>query len=243
MYNSGDYMDFDLNFAIVAFKTALKALPITLVVTIIPFILGIVFGTIFAIVRIFKVKILDQLVQFYVVIGKGIPLILLMIISNLFVTLLFDKLAINFNWSVKAKDINNLYIALIPLTIYAIAIISETIRGAIMSVGKGQFEAAYSVGLTKRQTMTTVILPQMLPVSLPVLCNNLIGLLKGSSLVFALSVTDLLNASLLSASGNYRYLEAYIAAGAIYWGLNLIIEGIAYILEKRLRVHERSQLV
>jgi len=68
----------------------------------------------------------------------------------------------------------------------------------------------------------------------PVLCNNLIGLVKASSIMYLITVRDILNGTLITASSNYRYLDAYIAAALVYWGLILIIELLSRILEKRM---------
>jgi L-cystine transport system permease protein len=71
-------------------------------------------------------------------------------------------------------------------------------------------------------------------VAVPVLCNNLIGLVKASSIMYLITVRDILNGTLITASSNYRYLDAYIAAALVYWGLILIIELLSRILEKRM---------
>jgi len=79
-----------------------------------------------------------------------------------------------------------------------------------------------------------IVIPQADPVAVPVLCNNLIGLVKASSIMYLITVRDILNGTLITASSNYRYLDAYIAAALVYWGLILIIELLSRILEKRM---------
>jgi L-cystine transport system permease protein len=71
-------------------------------------------------------------------------------------------------------------------------------------------------------------------VAVPVLCNNLIGLIKASSIMYLITVKDILNGTLITASSNYLYLDAYIAAALVYWGLILMIELLSRILEKRM---------
>ncbi len=235
-------MGFDFSFMLVALKAALKATPVTLILTIVPFIIGAFFGTILAVFRIFKIKVLGRLVQIYVVIIRGIPIVLLLLMVYFFINHFFDVFAIRFHWSIRAKNINSIYSALFALSLYAIATLEEVVRGAILSVGEGQFEAGYSVGLTRVQTIRKIVLPQALPVAVPMLCSTIVGLIKGSALAYMVSVIDLLDAALISANENYKFLEAYVAAAIIYWAVTIFFERISYILEKKLIIHTRRDL-
>ncbi|WP_315067891.1 amino acid ABC transporter permease [uncultured Clostridium sp.] len=234
-------MGVDISFMFIALKEAIKYIPITLILAIIPFIIGIVVGTLIAVIRIYKVKVLSRLMQILVVIIRGIPLVVILYIVFFEITLGFDAIADKFNWIIHSKDINVIYIAMIAITISAIANISETIRGGIISVGKTQFEAAYSVGLTRNQTLRRIIIPQAFPVILPSLCNNFIGLIKGSSIAYLITVVDIMNGALITATANYRFLEAYIAAAIVYWILCVLIEKISFIFEKRLSIHVKKE--
>lgn len=238
----GENMGFDFSFMLVALRESLKATPITLILTIVPFIIGIIFGTILAVFRLFKIKVLGRLAQIYIVIIRGIPIVLLLLMVYFCVYNYFNVFAIRFHWKIKTKDINTIYVALIALTLYSTAALSEVVRGALISVGIGQFEAGYSVGLTRIQTIRRIILPQALPVAVPMLSNTIIGLLKGSSLAYMVAVVELLNAAIITANENYKFLEVYVAAAIIYWALTIFIERISYILEKKLIIHGRSEL-
>jgi len=178
-------------------------------------------GTIIAMIRIFRVKYLAQLFKIVIDTLKAIPLILILYI-------LFFAMTDSF------KNINMIIVAITTLSVFAMVIISETIRGAFMSIDSNQYEAGYSVGMTTVQTLRRIVIPQAVPVAVPVLCNNLIGLVKASSIMYLITVRDILNGTLITASSNYRYLDAYIAAALVYWGLILIIELLSRILEKRM---------
>ena len=128
---------------------------------------------------------------------------------------------------------NKIYIGIAALSIYAVVQITETVLGALLSVGKGQYEAAYSIGLTRTKTLFRVIFPQAVPAALPVLCNNVIGLLKSTSIVYLISVNDILGAAINSAAVNFRYLEAYIAVAVVYWAMCVCVEKLFYVMEKR----------
>ena len=210
-------MEFNFNFMLVALKAAIKFLPVSLVLAFIPLLVGIVLGTFIAIARVFKVKVIWKLCQIYVVIIKGIPVVLLLLIMYFGLIQGFDGLAVLFHLRIRSKDINLIYIAIIAFSINAIATISEIIRGGLMSVDKGQYEASYSVGMTKTQTLWRIVLPQIFPVAVPMLCSSFIGLFKGSSVAFLISVTDVMNGALITATGNYLFLEAYVAAAIVYW--------------------------
>jgi L-cystine transport system permease protein len=96
------------------------------------------------------------------------------------------------------------------------------------------------VGLSTWQTLRRIILPQVIPVAVPVLCNNVIVFIKGSSVMYFISVMDILNAAMIPATANYKYLEAYIAAALIYWGICLIIAQAAKLLEHKLSRFRRE---
>lgn len=232
---------FDTNFMVtVALKAAIKYIPITLELALIPFIIGTILGTIIALVRLYNIKFIARILQIFVVIVKGVPVVLQLLIVYFAVLQCFDSIAKGLHLAIRAKNINSVYIGLIALSFFATAYISEAIRGALIAVKEGQYEAGYSVGLTRTQTLRRIILPQALPVAMPMLCSNLIGLVKGSSLVFMISVTDLLNGALITANSNYKFLEAYVAAAIVYWVMCIIIEKIFYSLEKRFYAFNRG---
>jgi ABC-type amino acid transport system, permease component len=233
-------MNFDFHFMLIAMKEAVRYTPVSLLLAFIPFILGIILGTLIALVRLFHVKVLGRLMQVYIVITKGIPVVLQILIIYFVMVQGFDSMADKFHWSLHSKDINVIYIAFAALLTVAVANISETIRGALMSVNRGQYEAAYSIGMTHIQVLRRIVLPQALPAAVPMLCSNLIGMIKSTSLVFMISVVDLMNAALITATANYKYLEAYVASAIVYWIINATIEKIAFILERKLSVYRKE---
>jgi L-cystine transport system permease protein len=162
---------------------------------------------------------------------KGIPTILFLVVIGLLFATKFDTIAAALHLGIRAKDVEAVNLAIFVLTFTHIPSLSESFRGAFLSVSKGQYEAGYSVGMTKRQTFFRIVLPQALLVILPALTNNSIGLMKGSSLVYMIGVTDILNSALKPANATYAFLESYIAAAIIYWILCLGIECIGRRLE------------
>ena len=113
----------------------------------------------------------------------------------------------------------------IALTLNAGAYISEVFRAGIQSIDRGQTEAARSLGLSARQTMAHVVLPQAFRRMLPPLGNNAIALLKDSSLVSAIGLSELAYAARTVAGAYSRYWEPYLTISLMYWVLTL---GLAY---------------
>jgi L-cystine transport system permease protein len=154
--------------------------------------------------------------------------------------LLLDQLSEKFDLRIHTNSIPIISFVLIALSLAAGAYLSEIIRSGIISVSNGQMEAAYSVGMTKMQAMVRIILPQALAQSIPNFTNVTIGFLHTSSIAFLVSEKEVTGAANIVASINLKFLEAFIAAGMIYWGLTIIIEGLSYLLEKRVTAYNRG---
>jgi L-cystine transport system permease protein len=233
-------MSFDTDFFLVALKQAILFTPNTLLMAGIPLAIGIVAGLALAAIRVFRIPFLAQIARAYVVLVKSIPLTLVLVIVYFFMMRAFDGIMQSLGFRLHEKDLDPIWIAVTALSFWAIGNISEVFRGALTSVGTGQYEAAFSVGLNRRQAFFRIVLPQALPASLPMLCNILIGLIKGSSIAFLVSAVDLLNAALIEATGNYRYLEAYVAAALVYWALTSSVEQVGFRLERRFTLQTKG---
>ena len=103
----------------------------------------------------------------------------------------------------------------------------------------GQLEACYSVNMTTRQALTRVILPQAFSVALPPLGNSFISLVKETSLVFNISVVEIMAAAKIVGSRSFRFFEVYIVVALIYWVCCFILERLLGFLEKHVRRYER----
>jgi polar amino acid transport system permease protein len=119
--------------------------------------------------------------------------------------------------------------------IYSGAYVSEIVRGAIQSVDRGQMEAARSIGLSARQAMASVILPQAIVRMIPPLGNEFIALIKNSALVSLLTIHDLMHEGQKIISVSYRSLEVYLAVAVLYFVLTGLTTLALGRLELRLR--------
>ena len=116
----------------------------------------------------------------------------------------------------------------------------EVVRGAILSVPRGQIEAAYAHGMNEVQTMTRIVLPQALISAEPSLFNNLVDIIKGTSLAFSIGVIEMTATARLRASVTFNYLESYIALMIAYWILIVVLERIQAYIEKKISVFTKK---
>jgi L-cystine transport system permease protein len=234
---------FDFSFFIYEIYVGIHYIPVVILLSILPLFAGLVFGFLIAVTRLFRVYILSDVFTVLVVFIRGIPLVLQLTILYLFINLGFDSFARLLGLSVTSKIISYTVIALIGLSINATVYLSEVIRTALQSVNAGQYEAAYSVGMTSSQMMRRIILPQALPVAVPLIGNNLITLIKGSSVASLISVVEIISGTQIEATRNYKFLEAYIASAVIYWSMCIVVERLTKFFETRVIHYEKGSAI
>ncbi|MCC2958522.1 amino acid ABC transporter permease [Massilia sp. IC2-477] len=126
----------------------------------------------------------------------------------------------------------------LALSLNSGAYLSESLRGAIRAVSEGQWRASFSLGLGYWQTLHHIILPQALRIAVPSMSNTLISLIKDTSLVSVITVTELMLATKEVIAVTFQPLPLYIAAACVYWLLSLFFEAIQRRAERRLnRAH------
>lgn len=209
----------NLSFSIQVFKDMMGVLPVTISLTIFSFIAALVIAIIIAIVDYFKIPVIKQIFDVYVSFFRGTPLL-----PQLFLLYFGIPTFIKPLISVPAY-----IICIIGLTLNAAAYMKEVIRGSILSVPEGQKEAALAHGMTSMQTMTRIILPQAARVAIPSLFNNLVDIVKGTSMAFAIGVIEITATANLRASVTFNYFEAYMILMIMYW---IIIVGLEQVEKK-----------
>ncbi len=188
----------------------------TVPLTLLSFVLGMVVAFTVAIIRILEIKPLVGLVKFYVWIIRGTPLLLQLFI--IFYGL--PSIGITLNAFVSG---------LIGFTLSVGAYSSETIRGAMLSIPKGQWEASKSIGLSPFKTLWLIILPQAIRTALPSLSNSLISLIKDTSLAAAITYTELFQVAQQITARTYEPLLLYAEAGFIYL---IYCTGLSFLQKK-----------
>ncbi|RAW10398.1 amino acid ABC transporter permease [Paenibacillus taichungensis] len=233
-------MSIDINFIYTSFFQILKALPLTLVITIVPLIAGFGIGLVTALIRIYKVAWIYRIADFYVSFFRGTPMLMHLFLIYYGIPLIIDKLAARYGWAFQSSSIPILVFVLFAFSLTAGAYMSEIIRSGILAVDTGQMEAAYAVGMSTPQALRRIILPQAVGAVLPNLCSMFVGFLHGSTLAFTVSQMDILGKADVVASVSLKFLEAFIAAALIYWGLTVIVERITALLERRVAVYSKG---
>ncbi|MDR2070797.1 MAG: ABC transporter permease subunit [Treponema sp.] len=226
-------MNFDFFFMLEAMLGAVERIPVTLYIATVSVIVGLVFGLLTALLRFYEVRIIAPLLKWVITLTKGIPVVLLLLVFYIIMVTTYNDFMASLGQNYVFRDFNTAYIAIAALSVMSSTGMSEAFRGSLTAIDRSQFDAAYAMGLTKRQALGRIILPQIVPVSIPIVGNLYIGMLKGAALASIVSVVDILNGAILKAGINYRYFEAYVAAGLVFWGLAVIIEKIFYTIERQ----------
>lgn len=213
---------------ILDFKTTAQYMPlifngikVTLLFTFFSMIAGFILGTLVTLVKVSGKKIPKMLADFYTSIFRGTPLLV-----QLFLIYYATPQLIGYS-------ITALEASVLTFGLNASAYISEIMRGGIMAVDKGQREAAMSLGVPYNLMMAKIVFPQALRMILPSLVNEAIGLLKNSSLVAMIGVTDVMRGAQMMQNITYRAFEPYLLAAATYYILVLILSIFADRLERR----------
>ncbi|MCR4690044.1 MAG: amino acid ABC transporter permease [Lachnospiraceae bacterium] len=233
---------FDFAFFIESFPKILAKLPVTLLISVAAFAAAVIIGFIVALIKIYRVPVLQRLADLYISFIRGTPVLVQLYIICYGIPKIIYYEQVNFN-RFTMVDVN-----LIPGVIYVLVAYSvnigayqaETIRSAIEAVGRGQVEAASSVGMTTAQTMTHVVIPQAFVIALPNFGNALISAIKDTSLVFVAGVIDILAEARILGARVFNYLEVYIGAALVYWIICIVVEVLIKKLEEHIRRYDRS---
>ncbi|MCI8318250.1 MAG: amino acid ABC transporter permease [Lachnospiraceae bacterium] len=211
-------------------KYLVNGLKTTLTVTFFAVLIGILLGFLVAVVRSTcektgKLKILNAVCKLYLTVVRGTPVVvqLLIIYFVIFGSVKIDKT----------------FVAILAFGLNSGAYVAEIIRGGIMSIDNGQFEAGRSLGLNYVQTMIYIIFPQVFKNVLPALGNEFIVLLKETSVAGYIALEDLTKGGDIIRSRTYDAFMPLLAVAAIYLIMVLVFSKLLGALERRLRNNER----
>lgn len=205
----------------------LKGLLGTLKYALIAVALGSILGALVALVHLSKNKIVFSIAGIYVNVLRGTPLLVQMYIAYYFIPMAFPIL----------NKIDTVYFVLFALVLNSSAYVSEIIRGGINSVDSGQNEAARSLGMTAKNTMIKIILPQAIKNILPSLANEYIAMIKETSLAGTFMLYELMYTRTLLANKYLVWQPLFIIAG-IYLLVTMVLSWGVKLMEKRLSVSD-----
>jgi His/Glu/Gln/Arg/opine family amino acid ABC transporter permease subunit len=231
---------FDPAFMLQSTPEILTALPVTLFLAFIAGGIGLAIAFGVALARYFNVRFLTGLCKAYVSYIRGTPALVQIMLVYFGIPLILRALNEHFGTTFNVNGVPRMVFALVALSFNAGAYMSETIRSALLAVDVGQLEAAYSVNMSVKQALIRIVVPQAFGIALPPLANTLVSLIKETSLVFTISIIDLMARARIVGSRGYRFFEIYVIVSIIYWVLCTGVGRLLGIAEKRARKYERS---
>ena len=217
-----------------------KGVRITLLVTALALVLGVVLGVLVAVIRSAHdqqpankknpvLGILDGICKFYLTVIRGTPMMVQLL------TMWFVLWPILFPGSTRGTDGNLIRCAVLAFGINSGAYVAEIVRSGIMSIDKGQMEAGRSLGLNYINTMRFIIVPQAFKNVLPALGNELITLLKETSIVTVIGLKDLTKGAMIVQANTYQALVPFLGIAVIYLAMVMVLSWLLGKMERRLR--------
>ena len=202
----------------------LSGLRVTLLLSLFSIVASTIFGSIICLISMSKVPPLKWMCTAYIEIIRGTPILLQL---YFFVFLLPRILPVN---------LSNLQAVMLSMSLCAAAYVSELMRAGIQAVDKGQSEAARSLGLTGRQTMRYIVLPQAVKNILPALGNEFILIIKDTSLASVFFIGDLMKVQKSITTSLYLSLEPMAIVGMIYFSMTFVLSKLVRAYERRVSV-------
>ena len=193
----------------------------TIPLAIVSFAIGLVIALVVALMRLSKVRLVSSIARFFVSVVRGTPLLVQLFV--IFYGLPSIGLLIP-SWPS----------AVIAFSLNVGGYASEVIRAAILAVPRGQWEAGQMIGMSHRQTLARIILPQAARVSVPPLSNTFISLVKDTSLASLILVTELFAQAQKVAAFSGEFMLLYLEAALVYWVICLVLSTAQSRVERRL---------
>ena len=212
-----------------AFNFIIPGIRITFGATFVSFLIALILGLFLGIGRISDNKFLSTISRTYIEFVRGIP-ILILIFTMAFVVVVDAAEFLNIN----NGNVPMIIRAIIALSVFYGAYIAEVFRAGIESVPVGQREGGASLGLSERQVMRHIVLPQAFRNMLPALGNDFISMMKDSSLLSVLAVQDLTYKGRLYSGSTFRFQETYLVLTVLYLCITLMLSGLQRRLERKL---------
>ena len=200
-----------------------------LILSLITVILSTILGTIFALGKMSRIKPLRWLISMYIEIFRSTPLMVQVMVIYFGAAAFGIKINVPF-----MKDFNSFFWGLLVLVLNSSAYVAEIVRSGIGAVDAGQIEAARSLGMSHGLTLKMVILPQALRNLLPALMNEFVSIIKETSIVSLVGISELMFCAKDVVSISYRTLEPYVIAAIIYFIMVFPLSKLVAFIERRL---------
>ena len=213
----------------------LPYVPITLAISVFATLLGTVIGLAMALIKMARVPVLSQVNAVLVSYLRGTPILVQLLLNVNAVPIAILYLNHQFGTELSPVALSPFLVAGLTFALNEAAYSSESIRAALSAVDRREIEAAQSLGMTPWQTLRRITIPVASVIAFPTLVNHFIGMLKQSSLAFVVSLVEVTAYAKIIGGRDYRFFEAFLATAIIYWGLTVLVEQIARIVERQLQ--------
>ena len=229
----------DIPFLAGTFVSLISALPLTLELAATAILLGAGLALALALARISDIFVLDWLARVYVFVFRGTPLLVQIFIIYYGLSQ-FPAVRHSFLWPVLREPY---WCVVLALMLNTAAYASEIIRGGFLSVPRGQVEAARACGMPRFMIFRRVILPLAIRQALPAYGNELISMVKATSLASIVTLMEITGVAAKLISESFRVIEVFVAAGALYLAINFILTLLVAMLERRMNPAERRPAI
>ncbi|KKA44564.1 MULTISPECIES: amino acid ABC transporter permease [Salinivibrio] len=217
-------MAFDFDYMASLFPLLLRYLGITMEMAVLGLIFALALAVAIALIRVFRIPGLNGIAQIFISFFRGTPLLVQLFLLYYGLPQVIPALV----------GMEAFTAAVIGISLHFSAYMAESIRAAITGVDRSQMEASLAVGMTTRQAMQRIILPQAVRIALPSLMNYFIDMIKATSLAFTLGVAEIMAQAQMEASSSFKFFEAYLAVALIYWAVVVALTRVQYWAEAHL---------
>lgn len=237
-----------------AFLFIIAGIRVTIVTSLTAYGIAMVLGLFAGLGRISRNVIFNNLATLYIELVRGVPMLVLIFfiafvgvpigvdiikgVGNFLTSIGLSSIGLPLT-SMENQSISMNVRAIIALATTYGAFLAEIFRAGIQSIGKGQMEAARSLGMSYQQAMRYIILPQAIRNVLPALGNDFVAMVKDSSLVSVLAVRDITQIARLYAGRSFRFRESYVTLTVLYLTMTLALSMVVQYIERKLRTNER----
>ena len=234
----------------IIFRAVSRGIVTTLYVSVIAYVAAAAVGLLFGLMRASHRRVLREAASVYIEVVRGVPMLVILyyvaFVAAPAAVLLINRLAeplIAAGWMepLSVRRVDFVWRAIIALTIGYSAFLAEIFRAGIEAVPRGQMEAALSLGMSRRQAMLHVILPQAARTVLPPLGNEFVAMIKDSALVSVLGVGDITQQAKVYSASSFRFFETYNTVAFLYLVMTIGLSILVRALERRLRRHVASE--
>ena len=230
----------------IIFRAVSRGIVTTLYVSVIAYVAAAAVGLLFGLMRASRRRVLREAASVYVEVVRGVPMLVILyyvaFVAAPAMVALINRLAeplIAAGWMepLSVRRVDFVWRAIIALTIGYSAFLAEIFRAGIEAVPRGQLEAALSLGMSRRQAMLHVVLPQAARTVLPPLGNDFVAMIKDSALVSVLGVQDITQQAKVYSASSFRFFETYNTVAFLYLVMTIGLSILVRALERRLGRH------